>query len=389
MFPLIVMLILENSICFIKIKDIRHTFAMKKNSLFYFFFFLFICTNYSSGQLQSQELEFSNLRTLEPFAGNRTSHQSIIVNNYIYVMGGYVWENNQTTVYNDVQYKCIGNDSIRNSKWVKTRSLNKRRTGLAVAEYNGFIYVLGGSDENWQYLNTVEFAKVNSDGTISANWKLSSNTLNLPRSNLSAGIYKSKTGKTFLYAIGGVGQIGSQTVHFPSVEYALINADGSLGKWSVAAYEMKGGRSVPASIIYGNKLYVVGGWGDLLFDDIFSDIQYAPITDTGSLDPWHNCPFNLRLRSYGHASVISSINSKPYIIVTGGNLGEGNTVDFIEYARIDEDFGVNPWIIANVRIDGRRWGHAATFNSGFIYITGGADGNKFFNDIQVLQVKSK
>ncbi len=346
-----------------------------------------LSVNYAFSQFQQQELEFGTPQKIDSFTGQRVSHESIVINNYLYVMGGYLWANSKGTVYNDVQFTYLDSGSL-NLKWKKTADMNNRRTGLAVTSYNGFIYAIGGSDENFQPLNSIEFAKVNSDGTISE-WRTSPNHLNISRSNLSAGVFVSKTGRVYLYAIAGVAQVGNQTIHFPSVEFAEINKDGSISGWTMAPYEMKGGRSAPAGILYKDKLYVFGGWGDILFDDVFSDVQYTEIDSIGLLNPWHTSPFNLRMRSYGHYSVVAEIGKLVYILIVGGTLGQGNTVDFIQYSRLNSETGINTWIIAANRINGRRWGHTAVYNSGNLYVLGGADGNTFMNDVQVISVKQK
>lgn len=347
-----------------------------------------ICVNICYSQIENQELEFSDPVKLDTFYGKRTSHQCVVVNNTLYVLGGYFWDGKQTIVYKNVQFANLpaaGQPS--QLKWNFTKEMNTRRTGPAAVSHNGFLYVIGGSDENWKYLNSVEYSKPNVDGSI-RKWIVDSNKLNIPRSNLSAGVFVDAKKQAYLYAIGGVGEVGTQTVHFPSIEYAPIRNDGSLGKWTVAAYNMKGGRSAPAALICDNSIYVIGGWGDLLFADIFSDIQYAGINEDGTLNPWYTSPYKLWFRSYGHSSLSASVSGKKYIFVIAGSLGQGNNVDFIQYARVNTGTGIAPVIIANKRIDGRRWGQSAIYHSNFMIITGGSNGsNIFMNDVQLIGVK--
>lgn len=362
--------------------------ASKRFFLSIIFLFVFCC-NCSFSQFQQQDLDISSPQNISSFTGKRASHQSIIINNTLYILGGYLWENAQGSVYKDVQFLSLGQHIYQpTSKWNKTTDMNKQRTGLGVATHNGFIYAIGGSDENWQYLSSIEFSKVNKDGSLNE-WKLSPNNLNIPRSNLSAGVFISKSGQAYLYAIAGVGQVGDKTVHFASIEFAPINADGSIGKWLLAAFNMKGGRSTPASIVYENKLFVIGGWGDILFDDVFSDIQYADINEDGSLNPWHTSPNELRMRIFGHTATLADISNQKYILVIAGTLGEGNTTDFIEYAKANSTIGIGPLIMSSTRISGRRWGHATAYAGGNMYVTGGSEGNSFMNDVQVLNVKLK
>ena len=75
-------------------------------------------------QIQTQELDFRVDTNLVNFDGPRSSHQSVIVNNYLYVLGGYVWANNQATVYNDVQFIPINSKVGVDNRWTKTKNLN-------------------------------------------------------------------------------------------------------------------------------------------------------------------------------------------------------------------------------------------------------------------------
>lgn len=362
---------------------------MKNRQFIFLIIFFQIFSIALRAQIEQQKLDFSQPQILQSFSGQRTSHQSVISNHFLYVLGGYKWANNTGTVYRDVQYTSVSTVvNGGNVQWITATNLNTARSGLGVVAYNGFLYAIGGCDENWNYLNTIEIAKTKNDGSIES-WQISQNTLNSPRSNLSAGIYVANGGQAYLYAIGGVGLVDGETVHFPSIEYAPINNDGTIGKWKDAAFQMKGGRSQPSALIFNNRLFIIGGWGDILFEDVFSDVQFSDLNPNGSLKPWHKSPYDLRMRSYSHSTVIVESSSQRFLLAIAGSLGEGNNIDFIQYSALDAKNELSPWIMANGRINGRRWGQSAVYDSGNIIITGGADGNNFLDDLQVIKVKLK
>jgi hypothetical protein len=203
------------------------------------------------------------------------------------------------TLYDEVESATIGNDgSIAPGAWQDTTPLPVARSGLGTAALNGRIYVVAGYAKNGT-LDDVLSAPIQSDGSLGP-WVTSANHLNIPRSNHRVEIFKTPAGATYLAAIAGVGGVGADTVHFDSLEVAPIASDGSIGPWHLCPFHIKGGRSAPATLVNGGWLYVIGGWGDLL-NDVFKDVQYAPIRDDGCVDPWHTSATLLNMPSYGHS----------------------------------------------------------------------------------------
>ncbi|CAF3358825.1 unnamed protein product, partial [Rotaria sp. Silwood2] len=241
------------------------------------------------------------------------------------------------------------------------------RSGLAVAYYNDYVYLIGGFS-GVADLDDVQYGRVEKNGQI-LQWQTNPFHLNVARSNLQLEIIKTASGKIYLVAIAGVGQVSNDTVHFDHIEVAPIYDNASIGAWHICSYHLKGGRSAPATEIVNNNIYVIGGWGDLLIEDVFSDIQFAPIRNDGCPDPWSTSVHNLKMPLYGHTSL--AINAK-MLIVLGGNAGEGNYFNNIQYSLLDtDDNDTAAWTLDRNQFSISRYGHTSVqLNNKFIYVIG-------------------
>lgn len=79
---------------------------------------------------------------LNAFTTQRYDHSTVVYNGYLYISGGYL----SGTRYNDVQYCPVNsNGSIGGCTQLATAFTTARSTHTSVA-YNGYLYVIGGSD---------------------------------------------------------------------------------------------------------------------------------------------------------------------------------------------------------------------------------------------------
>ncbi|MDB5338076.1 MAG: hypothetical protein JWN70_3695 [Planctomycetaceae bacterium] len=335
--------------------------------------------------LQEHELKIQSPKALTSFDGPRTSHQTVSNGAYLYILGGYRWETDHAVFYPSVQVTQIKADGTL-GPWQTTSEMSVARTGLASVCVKSCIYAAGGSDDKWTTKGTVESARFQPDGKI-GKWATEKYPLRTPRSNFDLIVRELSDGRTLLYAVGGVGQVGLNTVHFDSVEYAEVMSDGSLSEWKSASFDMKGGRSTPAAFLWKDCLHICGGWGDRNFDDVFSDVQFAHLAKNGDLDAWQTSPFPLRMRLYGHTASVVTKGANSFAISVAGSLGEGNVISSIQYARLGDDGSVGPWIMSQTRIEQARWGHSSIAIGSRIYVTGGsASGSSFLCDVQLLEV---
>jgi hypothetical protein len=202
----------------------------------------------------------------------RQRQTSVTVNGYVYVIGGHDGAAFQSTVY----YAKANVDGTLGS-WQTANPIGTGATGGVVlranhssVSLNGYIYVFGGQDGVTNALNTVYYAKVNSDGSLSS-WTKSTN-------NMGTACYfgTAATANGYAYYMGGknVSDVAQQ-----AVQYVKLNADGSTGAWSTTT-QLPAVRSELTSLVSNGYLYAVSG-NDAVGPT--TTIYYNKIGSTGTL----------------------------------------------------------------------------------------------------------
>ena len=143
-----------------------------------------------------------------------------------------------------VEYAKINTDG-RASSWSSTSSMVNSRRYHGIVAYNDYIYAVGGYDGD--NLNSVEYAEINSDGTL-GQWKCTS-SMKSKRAAPGVIIFNG-----YIYAVGGYHGDAAVT----SVEYAKINPDGTIGPWTFTASRNVSSPN-PNISEYNDYLYTVGG----------------------------------------------------------------------------------------------------------------------------------
>jgi hypothetical protein len=127
----------------------------------------------------------------------------------------------------------------------------------SVGETQQFVYVSGGKNSDPATLNQVHYGQINADGTINE-W-LAATALPEPRAfhaSIAATPYNSKVaGAGYLYVIGGTNE-GDEAVN--TVSMAAFNSDGSLGGWTSTTALPQPLHSMGA-VIFRNTIYISGG----------------------------------------------------------------------------------------------------------------------------------
>src|SRR5262249_26774388 len=127
-----------------------------------------------------------------------------------------------------------------------------------------YLYVIGGAKADGTADSSIERALINADGTLGP-FTLIPVSLRYPRYLFTAHVIGQ-----FLYVIGGKNQWGVL-----GVEYASINREGTLGSFSTVDW-LLGQRYMHASVVIGNYLYLLGG--------PYDNIEAVKIHPNGALD---------------------------------------------------------------------------------------------------------
>jgi hypothetical protein len=185
----------------------------------------------------------------------------------LYVVGGH---DATSGAIGSVEYAAAGADGGL-SGWQFSMPLRVARTLTTAIGVGGHVYAIGGA-RHWsligEELNSVEFAVIQPDGSLGP-WQFTA-ALTGPRANAVALAHGG-----FIYVVGGYG--GGQ---LDSVERAAVLPDGTLGPWAVISH-MSRPRERPGAAISSNSLVVLGGYS--YGAGIVSTTETAPILGDGTL----------------------------------------------------------------------------------------------------------
>jgi N-acetylneuraminic acid mutarotase len=197
-----------------------------------------------------------------PYADSYST--AVAYNGYLYNIGGCSAGGSgcPSTV---VDYASINSNGTLGA-WTPTASLPAGGDYEASSVvYNGYIYEIGGCAASCPS-TVVDYAAINSDGTLGAWTPLTSSSLPVAIAYANAVVYNG-----YIYEVDAT----TSTVY-----YASINSDGTLGSWGTASSSLpSGGVGVATDVVYNGYLYNIGGWADAAVD-------YAPINSNGTLGAW-------------------------------------------------------------------------------------------------------
>jgi len=233
----------------------------------------------------------------------------------------------------------------------------------------GHLYIVGGVGSGGS-LNSVEAAVINADGTLGPFTIAGDVTLATARQAHTAVAIGNR-----LYVLGGLG-IGALS----SVEQATIGPDGLLGTFAtVAGVTLTTARQGHTSAVIGNYLYVFGGFGG----SALNSIERAAINTDGSLGPFMTVSgVSLAAARYGHTTTI--VGNKLYII---GGAGSGGTLRDVEQATINADGSLGPFeAAAGVMLSAARTTHSAVVLGKAIYVVGGVGASGSLTSVEQLAI---
>lgn len=305
-----------------------------------------------------------------------TSPSTVKFGHRVYRLGGYSFDMSTFTlnISKKVEWADVANDGSVGA-WHSTTPFNISRLGQTAVRHGNYIYVIGGGDgENFS--DDVEYARVGNDGNITAEgWIEGAYRTHEKRAAATSNV-EVIDGVPYLYVVGGAGMdAAGNYIHFDSTEYARINADGSLGPWTLSPSEFNRPRSSQVTAIVGGCLYMIGGWGDLIHD-IYDDVQYSCLNSDGSLGPWSTSPNKMSTVRYWPGAVVDdNPDGSATLTVLGGNRGDGTYLNQVEKTTLNPGGtpGNTPWVGAPQEswLPAGTWGQSAQLMRGNVYVFGG------------------
>lgn len=273
-------------------------------------------------------------------------------NSNLYVTGGY----NGSTYYNTVQIAGVnngGSGAIGNWTDDTVDTLTTARHENQTVAYNGYMYVLGGRDSDGSSLNSVEYAPINTNGTLGV-WQTTSSFTN------GRVTFAAAAQNDYMYILGGR---STSQVMYKDIQYAKINLDGSLGTWASAGSNVYNGGQGACMVAHGGYIYSLGGW-DGSIDHV--SVRYAVQNSNGTVGTWQTAP-----DFTGARSNIQCLSYGGYIYMSGGEDTTGK--NDVQYASINSANGsIGSWVYTTGYNLGRA-NHGMVAYNGYMYMMGGVN----------------
>ncbi len=252
------------------------------------------------------------------------------------------------------------------------------RVGLSLVAYNGYLYAIGGVNENGTRSNHIYIAKIGVNGEPSLwhptdnnpdNWvywyRGSETNLSSERSYLAAAAYNNR-----LYIMGG--QTNANPGGVSTMEYANLNPTGTFSAWSTTGMtSLPSVRYGHSTQVYNDRLYLIGGRSGSSMQDT---VHYTVLNNDGTMNNWvQTNSFDEGRMTWGGsftaiwggyiylAGGCSSVNGSGYCldietdvqlasINADGSLAEWNTVQGVSNQLIG--FGLVSWRNTLYRVGG-------------------------------------
>jgi hypothetical protein len=327
----------------------------------------------NSGALNSGGWQATSAVNVSASLKARRYQSSVVYNGYVYYIAGNDGTS-ATAATNTVYYARLNVDGTipavgAQGTWAATTSLPVNRQFPTSVVANGYLYVIGGSD-NTTTQSTVYYTKINSDGTLGASWN-QANSINVGAVNKPREGHSSVVANGYLYVIGGWDGAAMNSTTY----YAKLNADGTLGAWN-STTAVNGGSAVGyhTSVVANGYVYVIGGNSTNKVGGTnaatLSTVYFAKLNSDGTVGTWTSTtPINGGTNRQGHMSVV--MNGNLYVI--GGSSDNGPTSQTtVYYAPLNADGTISggSWQSTSALTTANAYGSAVTAN-GYIELLGG------------------
>jgi Kelch motif len=260
------------------------------------------------------------------------------------------------------------------SGWRFVNSFHTPRRALAAATNGHYVYVIGGVDAHNAYAKTVEFAKIETDGSL-GRWR-STSALSTGRIYLAA-VYLNG----YIYVLGGgTGPLGSDNTPTALVERARVDTDGRLGPWRRQAYMTTPRRGLKVVVNRG-RLYAIGGYNGTFL----RSVERADVDAAGNITGWTLEAEQSVLERYIHAAA----TWRNHVYLLGGHVHNPVKMDYgdVESALILPDGHVAPWEIERTVLQVPRFVASAFAMGGYLYMVGGHNETRRLRSVEFAKIR--
>lgn len=166
-----------------------------------------------------------------------------------------------------------------------------------------YVHVIGGTSNDSVPRANVDFAAINADGTLGT-WN-STSSLSVERAfhaSVVATPFNSRVnGDGWIYVLGGIETKGGDPVS--GIQRAQLMSDGSLGAWESAGNLPEELHSLGA-MVFRSNIYVAGGARE--GNEVRGKVYRAPLDTLGQVGDWNTLEDLPTARSYHELTVIGN-----------------------------------------------------------------------------------
>jgi hypothetical protein len=327
---------------------------------------------------------------------NKQGQNIRVVSGYVYLTGGYTGGVPQSTIQ---IAKVHTNGSL--GPWQTTSALSVAVNDMAVASYNGYLYVIAGGDDaarNSAPTGTTQYAKIDIAG-VTGNYSTTT-SFTTARYGQSTVVYGG-----YLYVSGGCAAFGGCSgTYYNDVQFSKLDATtgaivtngiascngGGAATWCTSSNTFTTARFGHTSIAYNGYLYIIGGFKFGAPNDM-NDVQFASLnSSTGAVGTWTTSANSFITGRSLHTTVVYN----GYLYLMGGRNASNTTYNDVQYASISSTGSVGVWHYTdsgqdrnttfNSGFTNTRRSHASFVANGYVYVMGGhaSGATTMFHDIQ-------
>ena len=250
-----------------------------------------------------------------------------VAGNTIYVLGGFTGQ-----AATSVERTIVNADGTL-GPWQPVSNMVVGRMEFAAFVAGNYLYALGGEgpqpDGYWASMASIERSAIQPDGSLGA-WEIIG-SMPSARHNFAAVHTHGD-----LYVLGGFSTVPTCCHFLNTVDKATVNSDGTIGGWQAMA-PMLTARASFAAVATDSYLYAIGGWGNITsWMEPLQSVERAPILEPGTIsaagDGWITSPagaYSSKPSLKGKAQFEFSAKLKP-----GAPTPTGQTVFDFEAARL-------------------------------------------------------
>lgn len=302
-------------------------------------------------------------------------------NGYLYGLAGFATD----TGLNDLLFAKIDVSDGSISTFTTSQVTIIQRWDLRAVVSSGYIYTLGGCASGEppatcnSMIDTVQtFQLYNNYSGSTTSYTSSANLFATDRVGASSAVLNG-----YIYVAGGCTSTSDCTNAINGVQYATLNADGTVGSWGATTGSLPADRTWGQLETAGGSLYYIGGQDDTSTNEQ-STVYYAT-PSSGNISSWSTASNGLPAARTKIGA--ASWNNRLYVVGgLDGSAAVTSTVYVSPQLNSGGDIG-SSWT-SDTAFNVARSGTTAIAYANNLYLLGGNDGTNYLNDVQYTQIHS-